>query len=165
MTVSQRTKGNQMQNNPNHKTKPRGSHRWLQRGVRQQTVRLGVDVSEPKHIAESLPNLLESLMKFRRRILDRLVNHRLEHGLVFSVGRGKTTLRAGDNIVRLRVSKSLKVTVAALRALNIFDAHKVLDGDVLPNDPKLSHGANNCKRAFAAKRKMKEQPPLAPARC
>jgi hypothetical protein len=34
-----------------------------------------------------------------------------------------------------------------------------------PNDPKLSHGANNCKREFASKRKMKEQPPLAPARC
>jgi hypothetical protein len=35
----------------------------------------------------------------------------------------------------------------------------------MPNDPKLSHGANNRKREFAAKRKMKEQPPLAPARC
>jgi hypothetical protein len=34
-----------------------------------------------------------------------------------------------------------------------------------PNDPKLSHGANNRKRGFADKRKMKEQPPLAPARC
>jgi hypothetical protein len=36
---------------------------------------------------------------------------------------------------------------------------------MLPNDPKLSHGANNCKREFAANRKIKEQPPLAPARC
>jgi hypothetical protein len=35
----------------------------------------------------------------------------------------------------------------------------------MPNDPKLSHGANNRKRGFASKRKMKEQPPLAPARC
>jgi hypothetical protein len=34
-----------------------------------------------------------------------------------------------------------------------------------PNDPKLSHGANNRKREFAAKCKTKEQPPLAPARC
>jgi hypothetical protein len=34
-----------------------------------------------------------------------------------------------------------------------------------PNDPKLSHGANNRKRGFASKRKIKEQPPLAPARC
>jgi hypothetical protein len=34
-----------------------------------------------------------------------------------------------------------------------------------PNDPKLSHGANNCKRGFAANLQMKEQPPLAPARC
>jgi hypothetical protein len=34
-----------------------------------------------------------------------------------------------------------------------------------PNDPKLSHGANNCKREFAANLQMKEQPPLAPARC
>jgi hypothetical protein len=34
-----------------------------------------------------------------------------------------------------------------------------------PNDPKLSHGAENRKREFANKRKMKEQPPLAPARC
>jgi hypothetical protein len=34
-----------------------------------------------------------------------------------------------------------------------------------PNDPKLSHGANNCKRESAMKRKMKEQSPLAPARC
>jgi hypothetical protein len=34
-----------------------------------------------------------------------------------------------------------------------------------PNDPKLSHGANNRKREFAVERKMKEQPPLAPARC
>jgi hypothetical protein len=34
-----------------------------------------------------------------------------------------------------------------------------------PNDPKLSHGANNCKREFANKCKMQEQPPLAPARC
>jgi hypothetical protein len=36
---------------------------------------------------------------------------------------------------------------------------------MLSNDPKLSHGANNCKREFASKCKMKEQPPLAPARC
>jgi hypothetical protein len=36
---------------------------------------------------------------------------------------------------------------------------------MLPNDPKLSHGAENCKREFAAKRKIKEQSPLAPARC
>jgi hypothetical protein len=36
---------------------------------------------------------------------------------------------------------------------------------MLPNDPKLSHGANNRKREFAAKCKMKEQSPLAPARC
>jgi hypothetical protein len=36
---------------------------------------------------------------------------------------------------------------------------------MLPNDPKLSHGANNRKRESALKRKMKEQPPLAPARC
>jgi hypothetical protein len=35
----------------------------------------------------------------------------------------------------------------------------------MPNDPKLSHGANNRKREFAAKCKMKEQSPLAPARC
>jgi hypothetical protein len=28
---------------------------------------------------------------------------------------------------------------------------------VPPNDPKLSHGANNGKREFAAKRKMKER--------
>jgi hypothetical protein len=34
-----------------------------------------------------------------------------------------------------------------------------------PNDPKLSHGANNRKRGFASKCKIKEQPPLAPARC
>jgi hypothetical protein len=34
-----------------------------------------------------------------------------------------------------------------------------------PNDPKLSHGANNRKREFAANLQMKEQPPLAPARC
>jgi hypothetical protein len=34
-----------------------------------------------------------------------------------------------------------------------------------PNDPKLSHGANNRKRELAMKRKMKKQPPLAPARC
>jgi hypothetical protein len=34
-----------------------------------------------------------------------------------------------------------------------------------PNDPKLSHGAENRKRGFANKRKIKEQPPLAPARC
>jgi hypothetical protein len=34
-----------------------------------------------------------------------------------------------------------------------------------PNNPKLSHGANNCKCEFAAKCKTKEQPPLAPARC
>jgi hypothetical protein len=34
-----------------------------------------------------------------------------------------------------------------------------------PNDPKLSHGANNRKREFAMKRKIKEQSPLAPARC
>jgi hypothetical protein len=36
---------------------------------------------------------------------------------------------------------------------------------LMPNDPKLSHGANNCKREFASKCKTKEQPPLAPARC
>jgi hypothetical protein len=36
---------------------------------------------------------------------------------------------------------------------------------VRPNDPKLSHGANNRKRGFASKCKMKEQPPLAPAQC
>ncbi len=35
----------------------------------------------------------------------------------------------------------------------------------MPNDPKLSHGANNRKREFAANLQMKEQPPLAPARC
>jgi hypothetical protein len=34
-----------------------------------------------------------------------------------------------------------------------------------PNDPKLSHGAKNRKRGFAANLQMKEQPPLAPARC
>jgi hypothetical protein len=34
-----------------------------------------------------------------------------------------------------------------------------------PNDPKLSHGAENRKREFAANLQMKEQPPLAPARC
>jgi hypothetical protein len=34
-----------------------------------------------------------------------------------------------------------------------------------PNDPKLSHGANNRKRELALNRKMKEPPPLAPARC
>jgi hypothetical protein len=34
-----------------------------------------------------------------------------------------------------------------------------------PNDPKLSHGANKSKRGFAQNRKIKEQPPLAPARC
>jgi len=33
-----------------------------------------------------------------------------------------------------------------------------------PNDPKLSHGAENRKREFAANLQMKEQPPLAPAR-
>jgi hypothetical protein len=34
-----------------------------------------------------------------------------------------------------------------------------------PNDPKLSHGAKNRKREFAANLQTKEQPPLAPARC
>jgi len=34
-----------------------------------------------------------------------------------------------------------------------------------PNDPKLSHGANNRKCGFVTKYKIKEQPPLAPARC
>ena len=34
-----------------------------------------------------------------------------------------------------------------------------------PNDPKLSHGAENRKREFAANLQTKEQPPLAPARC
>ena len=46
-----------------------------------------------------------------------------------------------------------------------FCAHKSNDVAKQPNDPKLSHGANNCKRGFANKRKMKEQSPLAPARC
>ncbi len=32
-----------------------------------------------------------------------------------------------------------------------------------PNDPKLSHGAENRKRGLAANLQMKEQPPLAPA--
>jgi hypothetical protein len=36
---------------------------------------------------------------------------------------------------------------------------------IFPNDPKLSHGANNRKREFAQNCQMKEQPPLAPARC
>jgi hypothetical protein len=44
-------------------------------------------------------------------------------------------------------------------------SHKLMCARMMPNDPKLSHGANNRKRGFAAKRKMKEQPPLAPARC
>jgi hypothetical protein len=36
---------------------------------------------------------------------------------------------------------------------------------MLPNDPKLSHGAKNRKREFAANFRTQEQPPLAPARC
>jgi hypothetical protein len=43
--------------------------------------------------------------------------------------------------------------------------HITNDVAMTPNDPKLSHGANNRKREFASKRKMKEQSPLAPARC
>jgi hypothetical protein len=52
-------------------------------------------------------------------------------------------------------------------AIKMNPASKNMNRMVLmwPNDPKLSHGANNCKRGFAAKRKMKEQSPLAPARC
>ncbi len=34
-----------------------------------------------------------------------------------------------------------------------------------PNDPKLSHGAENRKREFVSNSQIKEQPPLAPARC
>jgi hypothetical protein len=43
--------------------------------------------------------------------------------------------------------------------------HITNDVAMTPNDPKLSHGANNRKREFAVNRKMKEQSPLAPARC
>jgi hypothetical protein len=41
----------------------------------------------------------------------------------------------------------------------------ICGGAKWPNDPKLSHGAKNCKREFAANLQMKGQPPLAPARC
>jgi hypothetical protein len=47
----------------------------------------------------------------------------------------------------------------------IFSCREKWRVALTPNDPKLSHGANNCKRGFASKCKMKEQPPLAPARC
>jgi hypothetical protein len=49
------------------------------------------------------------------------------------------------------------------KAAKIID--NLIGASVMPNDPKLSHGAKNRKREFAAKLQMQEQPPLAPARC
>ena len=96
-------------------------------------LRIGVDASEAHDVTRELQTLLDALDKFRGSIFHRLVNHGVKHRLILGVGRRKSALRAGDNVVRLRVCKSLKVTVAALRALNIFDAHRILDGQLPPN--------------------------------
>ena len=103
-------------------------------GGKTVTVRIGVDAAELMAISKELPNLLESLSKFGDRIRLRLLDQLIEPGAQVGVCRGKTALRAGDNIIRLRASRSLKVTVAALRTLNVFGAHKILDANLPPNE-------------------------------
>jgi hypothetical protein len=67
------------------------------------------------------------------------------------------------------VEASIKSTVnPSPHAITLAGVHRTANGQhLLPdrNDPKLSHGAENRKRGFAANLQMKEQPPLAPARC
>ncbi len=66
------------------------------------------------------------------------------------------------NIVKREIKISPRLVVHII--LHIYSAqfHGVVRW---PNDPKLSHGASNCKREIECDSKRREYSPLAPALC
>jgi hypothetical protein len=73
----------------------------------------------------------------------------------------KVLLARADTQQPMRYASQRQSTMESSHLEVAYSAYAAIP----PNDQELSHGANNCKREFANKCKMKEQSPLAPARC
>ena len=112
------------------------NRRWLRRLVRQRrvTLRTGYDAAELHSICQELPNLFESLTKLVSRIRHDLLFDGVAKPVILGACHGRPALRAGNNIVRLGVPRRLELVAAALRALDVDGAHKILDKLKLPNE-------------------------------
>jgi hypothetical protein len=99
-------------------------------GGKSITVRIRLDDGGMQRIAKEITLLLKSLSDFRNDVRLCLLDKR-SHQLAARGGRA--ALRAGDNVISLRVSRSLEVCVAALRTLNLYGAHKILKRGLPPN--------------------------------
>jgi hypothetical protein len=82
--------------------------------------------------------------------------------LLAAAGTAAIRLTATYCIQKANATQRQPMIAAMMDGILVFI---VLCDVMWPNDPKLSHGANYRKREFASKCKMKEQSPLAPARC
>src|SRR5580704_12892066 len=87
------------------------------------TAKISFDDGELRCRVKEISEILKSLAKLRNRIRLRLLD-------LSPVGKPyfKTTICARNRIVQLHVPRSLEKLAVALRTLNVFDAHNVLDG-------------------------------------
>ena len=114
------------------------------------TVRMFVNADELVSLCNEASLILKNLSDFRTNVRSRILEE-------LSAGRLKTTTRTrnfrrrgGKNgcsrfVIRLVPSRSLKLIVSALRALDFSVAHKILNRRLSPNDQKLSHGNQNAR--------------------
>jgi hypothetical protein len=96
------------------------------------TVNLNMDSSRIDASVAELARLTETLERFRQRIGGILLSLRLDDALVCV---GEPAFRAGNLVCVPQIfSRDVELCAAALRALELDVAHKILDGVVLPNE-------------------------------